>query len=317
MAYPINIRIYSIATYLLTFMVIVWGAFVRVTHSGAGCGKHWPLCNGEFIPFQPEIETIIELTHRTTSGLSFIFVLILFYISKKSFSKGSLLRSAASYALFFMLIEVAIGASLVLFGWVKDNTSEVRAFMIAFHLVNSFLLMASLAIHAFVPERFSDIQLKNLLILIGNPVEKGMLFFYLIVGSTGAITALGDTLFPVINLRAQNAGYNVFTEITSASHFLIQLRIIHPILAIILALVLIQYVVFNRLDGKVLSNLNFSSIRKLSFLLVVFTLTQTIIGPLTILFQAPASMQLLHLSCSLILWTTLVLLILNKEFSLR
>lgn len=317
MAYPVKIRIFSIATYILTFMVIVWGAFVRVTHSGAGCGKHWPLCNGELIPFKPEIETIIELTHRTTSGLSFIFVLILFYISKQSFSKGSLLRSAASYALFFMLIEVSIGASLVLFGWVKDNTSEVRAFMIAFHLVNSFLLMASLAVHAFVPDRFSDINLKNPLLMIGNPIEKAMLIFYLIVGSTGAITALGDTLFPIMDLKAQNANYNVFTEITSASHFLIQLRIIHPILAIILALVLIQYVVFNRLDGKVISNLNLSSIRKLSFFLVVFTLLQTIVGPVTILLQAPASMQLLHLSCSLILWTILVLLVLNKELSLR
>src|SRR5689334_1905422 len=50
--------------------VVVWGAYVRATGSGAGCGSHWPLCNGEFLPSAPQTKTAIEFTHRVTSGLS-------------------------------------------------------------------------------------------------------------------------------------------------------------------------------------------------------------------------------------------------------
>ena len=44
--------------------VILWGAFVRASGSGAGCGAHWPLCNGVLVPQSPALATIIELTHR-------------------------------------------------------------------------------------------------------------------------------------------------------------------------------------------------------------------------------------------------------------
>src|SRR5437764_4034200 len=54
-------------------LVILWGALVRATGSGAGCGNHWPLCNGQVIPLSPRIDTVIEFTHRMmTGGASFI-----------------------------------------------------------------------------------------------------------------------------------------------------------------------------------------------------------------------------------------------------
>ena len=34
-------------------LVIVWGAYVRASGSGAGCGNHWPLCNGVVVPNAP------------------------------------------------------------------------------------------------------------------------------------------------------------------------------------------------------------------------------------------------------------------------
>src|SRR5450755_2070071 len=57
--------------------VIVWGAYVRATGSGAGCGSHWPLCNGEFLPTTPQTQTVIEFTHRVTSGVSLVLAAIL------------------------------------------------------------------------------------------------------------------------------------------------------------------------------------------------------------------------------------------------
>ena len=40
--------------------VILWGAYVRATGSGAGCGSHWPLCNGTIVQPSPTTATLIE-----------------------------------------------------------------------------------------------------------------------------------------------------------------------------------------------------------------------------------------------------------------
>ncbi|MEZ4640810.1 MAG: COX15/CtaA family protein [Caldilineaceae bacterium] len=41
---------YSWGVLFYNLLVIMWGAYVRATGSGAGCGRHWPVCNGEVIP---------------------------------------------------------------------------------------------------------------------------------------------------------------------------------------------------------------------------------------------------------------------------
>src|ERR1700750_3484173 len=62
-------------------LVILWGALVRATGSGAGCGNHWPLCNGQVIPLSPRVDTIIEFTHRLmTGGSAFIVLGILIWV---------------------------------------------------------------------------------------------------------------------------------------------------------------------------------------------------------------------------------------------
>ena len=62
--------------------VILWGAYVRATGSGAGCGDHWPLCNGVVIPRDPSIATLIEYSHRITSGFALIAVVVLLLVSE-------------------------------------------------------------------------------------------------------------------------------------------------------------------------------------------------------------------------------------------
>ena len=36
-------------------LVVLWGAYVRASGSGAGCGNHWPFCNGEVVPRAPQL----------------------------------------------------------------------------------------------------------------------------------------------------------------------------------------------------------------------------------------------------------------------
>src|SRR6476659_8783610 len=108
-------RSFAWATLGFTLAVILWGAYVRASGSGAGCGSHWPLCNGEVVPRAPALATIIELTHRATSGIALVLVAILVVAARKSLPKGHIARTSSVYSLVFILTEALIGAGLVLF----------------------------------------------------------------------------------------------------------------------------------------------------------------------------------------------------------
>src|ERR1700730_10996423 len=66
---------WSVVAY--NILVILWGALVRATSSGAGCGNNWPLCNGVVIPVSPTLHTIIEFTHRQMVTLSVLAMIAL------------------------------------------------------------------------------------------------------------------------------------------------------------------------------------------------------------------------------------------------
>src|SRR5918999_5260767 len=128
--------------------VILWGAYVRATGSGAGCGSHWPLCNGEVLPRAPSVATLIEFSHRLTSGLALIAVVILLVWTRRATAPGHPARRGATWSLFFMLTEAAVGAGLVLFQLVADNASMARAMFMAVYLPNKFILLGCLGLPA-------------------------------------------------------------------------------------------------------------------------------------------------------------------------
>jgi len=277
----------SVTTFYLTIFVILWGALVRITHSGAGCGRHWPLCDGQVVPLEPSLAMFIEYTHRLTSGASAIFVLVLFLVTRKIKANSSLLK-LTTYALVFMGIEVLIGASLVLFGWVKDNTSTTRAYVMGFHLINSFLLVASLyLVKILVAGKLGirKVSITEIFLLLG----------FLLAASMGAVTSLGDTLFPSTSLAEGFA-----KDFSDSAHILIQLRVIHPVLAILMSFFLIRYGIEASRESLRKSN----AIR-----LIVLILLQVVLGSLTVVLLAPSLLQILHLLMALSIWCALVGLI--------
>src|SRR3954447_26794217 len=72
-----GLRRFSWGVLVYFVAVILWGGLVRATGSGAGCGEHWPLCNGTVVQHSPSVETLIEMTHRITSGITVIAMLAL------------------------------------------------------------------------------------------------------------------------------------------------------------------------------------------------------------------------------------------------
>ena len=209
--------------------VILYGAWVRITHSGAGCGSHWPTCHGEIVPTDPSAKTIIELTHRITSGLCGVFGLILVGWAWRVFGTSHAAFRTASLTLLFIVFEGLIGAGLVLGELVADNDSVARAVVIALHLSNTLMLTACAALTAWLagPPRSTSIGIPDLSPL---PAALGLLTLVLISVS-GAVTALGDTLFPIEPAFGPGLLDKIRSDLSATNHFLVRLRIGHPILA--------------------------------------------------------------------------------------
>lgn len=286
---------YAWGVLIFNLAVILWGAYVRASGSGAGCGSHWPLCNGEVVPQSPQIATLIEFTHRLSSGASLLLIVALFVWALRAYPKGHAVRLGASLSMVFIVTEALIGAGLVLFQWVAKDASVGRVISISFHLVNTFLLLASLSLTAWWSTGGKPIRLKeqgNLLVWLGIGI-----IGVLALGVTGAITALGDTLFPSSSLAE---GFQ--QDFSTTAHFLIRLRFWHPLMAISVGF----YLIF------VASLLGFlrseKHVKRFALVFVILFLVQLGIGIINLLLLAPVWVQLIHLLMADLVWITLVLM---------
>ena len=278
------------ATLAITVVVIVWGAVVRATGSGAGCGSHWPLCNGVAVPLAPATSTIIEYVHRLTSGVAMLLALGLVVAARRAFPAGHRARVWAAWTLVFMLIEAAVGAGLVLLGLVEDNKSALRAAYIAVHLTNTMLLLGAMTGTIWWGSRPAGgvpIQIRR------SPKLTAALAFMMAVAATGAVVALGDTLFPATSLAQGFAA-----DMDATSHFLIRLRVFHPVLAVALALVAIALA---RRDPSFAG-----SGEPLRAMVIALVFLQAGLGVINLLLLAPLALQLAHLLGSNLLWIVLV-----------
>jgi cytochrome c oxidase assembly protein subunit 15 len=275
--------------------VVLWGAYVRASGSGAGCGRHWPLCNGEVMPRSPHAAMLIELTHRATSGVALALVVGLFLWSRRADFRGSPVRLGAAAALAFMLTEALLGAGLVLFALVAHDASLARVFSLGAHLLNTFLLLGSIALTAWWASGGAPIRPRA-----DDPAAwllgLGMAGV-LVVGASGAMTALGDTLFPSSSLSE-----GLRQDVSPTAHFLVRLRVLHPTLAIGTGLYLLIAAAVVARGSR--SRHGVPLARALGALVLV----QWIAGVANILLLAPTWLQLAHLVLADGLWVTLVLL---------
>lgn len=278
-------------TLIYLVFVIVWGAFVRASGSGAGCGDHWPLCNGQLIPRDPSVETIVEISHRITSGLALILVFALFVFSKRLPMDSQPIRSASRWSLIFIIIEALIGAGLVLFELVAHDASLKRAVSMSAHLLNTFALLSALVLVIF---RTSSPKAEWLLSWkdIGRFRDQSIVFALLILtGMTGAIAALGDTLYSHLG-AVPLKGY--FVE---GYPILMRLRLIHPVVALITVVALMWTQV--KLLLKVADNRRLSM---LGWLVSGLALIEVVLGLVNVYLMAPIWLQLVHLGTAVFLW---------------
>jgi heme A synthase len=289
---PLNAARLAWSVLAFLVLVVLWGAYVRATGSGAGCGEHWPLCNGEILPRVPSVATWIEFAHRLTSGLSLILVLGLAAVVFRAFPRGVAARRMAALSVFFILTEALIGAGLVLLGWVAENRSAGRAFSLVLHLINTFLLLAAVtatALAASSPERRTS-SLRFLGARGGGALLLGLI---LLAGVGGAIAALGDTLFPMGDLPFLQA---VQADFARSSHLLVRLRVLHPFLAILAASAGFAHaLVVSPYSGSR------RAFRLGTWLVAAFG-AQLGLGVLNVALRAPVWLQIGHLGVADVIW---------------
>lgn len=289
---------------LFNVLVILWGVFLRASKSGDGCGEHWLTCHGEVIPSAPEFKTVIEFTHRVSTAIDGILMLILIvwaiwiWLKLRDLqSRQVLLASLGSF--FFVLTEAAVGAGLVLTGNTAEAVTITRPFWSIGHLINTFILLTFLTLTVWFAAAPRSFNFKN----AGRPI----LFLtiatsaLIVVGSSGSLAALSNMLFP-----SQSLAEGIAKDLSATSNIMLRLRVSHPIVSILTAV----YLIFlsgwmkrtSEIDPKVTLWSNAVSI---------LVLLQIVFGAATLLTLGPIVMQLGHLLLADAIWIAFVMLCAN------
>ena len=266
--------------------VVVWGAYVRATGSGAGCGNHWPLCNGEAVPQLASTKRLIEFSHRASSGVDTFLILALVVWAFRAFPKHHAARLGAVLTVTFLVTEAILGAMLVKFGLVENNASPARAFADGAHLVNTLTLLGCLTLTAWWGAGRPHLRVQGRAAWLAGI----SLATVVLLGISGVIAALGDTLFPATSLQAGLA-----QDLNTTANVLLRLRMWHPMIAGASA----TWLAFYALTSKS---------RKLAWTVSGVLAAQLFAGIVNLVLLAPVWMQMLHLLLADALWISLVLL---------
>ncbi len=285
-------------------LVILWGVFLRASKSGDGCGQHWLTCQGEVVPSAPELKTIIEFSHRITSALDglIVIVLLIWAIRIWQNSRGPASKHVllfASGAFLFVLIEGALGAGLVLTGNTAETLTPARPFWMGAHLINTLVLLTLLTITAWTASRGRSLK------IVGDRTQLkwitvGVLLIFA-VGITGSIAALSNMIFP-----SGTISEGIAKDFSATSHTILRIRPLHPILAAVSVIFLVFWAGW--LKGKKILN---PSAGRLATALTWLAVVQAGFGALTLLTLGPILMQLGHLLLADAIWIVFVLLSVN------
>jgi len=268
---------------IYTFFVIIWGAFVRASGSGDGCGAHWPSCEGDFLIHAPDAKKFIEYTHRASSGLYGVFVLVLSIWTLMSTKVSRPVKVFSVGVLFFTIAESLIGAKLVLSELVGSNTSLARAVVMVIHLTNTLILVACNAGVIYFLDPLTKFQSAAKIKKVLKSYGPIFLLFFL-TGASGALAALGDTLYPSENLLEGFA-----MDIDPESPLIIKLRSLHPLFAFSLVGFILWFTDPREYMGTVLIGLALSTL---------------VVGLINLILLAPIYMQLLHLGMVMCFWVS-------------
>jgi heme A synthase len=240
---------------------------------------------------------VVEFTHRVTSGLSLLLCTGVWLMSLRVAPKGSFLRKAGLATFVLILTEALIGAALVLLRLVESDQSVLRAVSMSVHFTNTFLLLGAVVLTA------RSAKLRNPVFKFRGNRETAFaasaVLMLILLGASGAVTALGDTLFPT-----SSVAQGLAQDLSSTRHFLIQLRLFHPLIAVLVSVYLVVFARWVARKHKDMPSAVFHAT-----LLMTLQCAQLLLGVINVLLFAPIFVQLLHLLLADLIWVNLIMLL--------
>jgi cytochrome c oxidase assembly protein subunit 15 len=285
-------------TLIANLFVILWGAWVRASGSGAGCGNHWPTCNGVILPQSPTMHTIVEFTHRVSSGIAVLLIVVMVIAAWRTFPKGHRARAAALASLILICVEAGIGAGLVKFELVASNATLARGISLGIHLVNTQFLLTAIALTAWFAAGHGDFSRDRM--RQWRTAFVAAFIGLILVGMAGAMASLGDTLFP-----ARTLAEGMAQDSNPALNVLLHIRVWHPVLAILTGIGVIL------LASRVMHHDDRLAVRRAAIRVHVAVATQWCLGVLSLVLLVPVALQLLHLLTADLVWLSVVWLGVN------
>ena len=284
---------YSWFLLAVTIVVVLSGDIVQATESGAGCGNSWPRCDGSLIPSIGDAATAIEFSHRMLTTVLGIGFLILGAWSYRRYrpDRSSPVWPMTRWAGVFFVIEVLIGAALVLFGWVEEDASIGRVVADGVHVVNTFLLIGAVALVAAYASGWLRRRLRltdRRAVFAGTAVVLG-------IAITGAINSLADFLF-----ESDEVSEVVRAELVETTGWLRELRVIHPAVAILGGFALVAIVTYLNQGAP-------RATQRWGYLVQGFVGVQFVVGLANIALRTPLETQLIHLLLADGLWIAFLL----------
>ncbi len=270
--------------------VILWGAFVRISGSGAGCGHHWPLCGDSLSPTFDTIAKVIEFLHRATSGIDLLLVGVLLFWAFRAFPAGHPARRGAGWTTVFLIIEALLGMFLVVLEHVATDQSAARGVWEAGHLLNTLALIGAIALTAWWGAGKPAVRLTGRRAWIAV----GTLAAVMLLGATGVVAALADTLFP-----ARSLAEGLARDFDPAANLFLRLRGLHPVFAAGVGAWLFVFAA---------GSLRAPEARTEARWVIALGAAQLALGALNLLLLAPVWLQMLHLLAADTLWIALILL---------
>ena len=285
------------ALLFFTLFVVLWGGFVSASGAGDGCGDDWPLCGELLSPSAgataaDAADTLIEFTHRATSGLALLAVAGLAVWSRRRFPPGHRARWWAALSLAFMVVESLIGAALVIFQWVDMNVSLARALVQPVHLANTYFLMGALACAAW----WSGPRRPSPVLDPGRPdrLVAAALGGLIVVSAFGTAASLASTVFP-----SESFLDGVRGDFAGGAHYLIRLRVWHPVAVVALGAYLVWL-------GRRLGRMQPEGLPAPFLLVAAVFATELAVGVLDAVLLAPVALQMAHLFLAHALWLGLL-----------
>ena len=284
---------YAWSVLAFNIAVVLWGAFVRATGAGAGCGKHWPLCNGEMLPRSPSLNTIIEFTHRVTSGIDLALVALLVCVGlPQHFRRATPCGSEPPFRPSSCSPKRFSAPPSSCWNTSPATQSSAHAYSLSAHLLNTLTLLACLTLTAWWTTHRAPAPQRPDAPRGWPPCSLGVV---MILGVSGAIAALGDTLFP-----SRSLAEGLARDFDPAASIFVRLRILHPVIAALAAAWLLFYAAASA--GRR------PDLRPRAWLLLAMLAAQITAGVANLLLSAPVWMQIVHLLLADALWISLVLL---------